>query len=148
MFLHNPVPTAGELRSAWSSNKRLLAPVLKVLRASVYFGIGIGLAGLSSRIFRGDAERAPLALTSGSPAAALTETGERTAQEILALPAVSRRADQAQEVSGVLVSRASRAVDEAHDTVEEAFGRVYFGLDRLWLAVLPPVVRRRWEDAA
>jgi hypothetical protein len=70
-------------------------------------------------------------LGSVSSAAALTELGERTAREILAVPAVSRTAGRAHQVGGVLISRAGRVVDEAHDTVEEAYGRLYQGLDRL-----------------
>jgi hypothetical protein len=72
----------------------------------------------------------------------LNERGERVARDILAVPAVNRAAGRAAEVTGDLVVLAETVVDEAHDTVEEAYGRFYLLLDRVKHAVLPGWLRR------
>jgi hypothetical protein len=69
------------------------------------------------------------------------ERGERTARSIFAAPVVSRTTDRAYEVGTILASRAGRVIDEAHDTVEEAYGRFYLARDRLEQAVLPAWLR-------
>jgi hypothetical protein len=108
-------------------------PVLQLLRAGVYVGFGLALGlGLRALRDRGD----PLW---GS---ALAERGERAVREILAAPAVSRTTERAYEVTGVLASRAGRVVDEAHDTVEEAYGRFHLARNRLRRAALPAWLRR------
>lgn len=136
MILRNPVPTAGQVRSSWSRSKPAARPVLRLLRAGVYIGFGLALS-LGLRALRGGGS------PSGSAAStALTERGERTARDILAVPVVNRAAGRAAEITGDLVALAGSVVDEAHDTVEEAYGRFYLGLDRAERALLPGWLRR------
>jgi hypothetical protein len=140
----NPVPTAAEVRSSWSRSKQTVRPVFRLLRAGAYLGFGLGLA-LGLRALRDLSDGGDQPSGSASSATALAERGERTARDILAVPAVSRTTGKAQEVSGVLASRGGRVLDEAHDSVEEAYGRFYLGLDRLRRALLPAWLRRQWE---
>ena len=44
----NPVPTAGQVRMAWARGE----PALRYLRWGVYFGLGVGLAGVGLRSLR------------------------------------------------------------------------------------------------
>jgi hypothetical protein len=140
----NPVPTAGQVRSSWSRSKQTVQPVLRFLRAGAYLGFGLGLAlGLRApRDLSGGGDQPSGSATS---TVGLAERGERTAREILAVPAVSRATGKAHEVSGVLASRAGRVVDEAHDCVEEAYGRFYLGLDWLLRVLFPEKLRRQWD---
>jgi hypothetical protein len=119
-------------------------PAFRLLRAGVYMGFGLGLA-LGLRTLRDLSDGGDQPSGSASSATALAECGERTARDILAVPAVSRTTGKALEVSGVLASRAGRVVDEAHDSVEEAYGRFYLGLDWLLRALVPEGLRRQWE---
>jgi hypothetical protein len=140
----NPFPTAGQVRYAWSRNQQTVRPVFRVLRAGVYIGCGLGL-GLGLRALRRLPDGGDRPSGSTSSAAGLAERGERVARDILAVPAVSGTASKAYEVGGVLASRAGWVVDEAHDSVEEAYGRFYLVLDQLRRAVLPAWLRRQWD---
>jgi hypothetical protein len=139
VFFRNPVPTTGQVRSTWSRNKGSVQPAVRFLRVGVYVALGLGLTGLGLRRLADlpDGGDEP----SGSNSA-LAERGERAARDVLVVPAVSRTTERASEVSAVVVSRAGRVVDEAHDSVEEAYGRFYLGLARLGRAVLPAWLRR------
>lgn len=60
----------------------------------------------------------------------------RAARDLLAVPSISRVTDRAQQTGGVLASRAGRIVDDAHDSIEEAYGRGYLGVN--WLRTSVP----------
>jgi hypothetical protein len=99
--------------------------------------LGFGLAGLGLRALGQARDRDDQPPGSASSRAALAQRGQWLAEEILAVPAVSRAADMAYEFRRLVTSRAGWAVDEAHDSVEEAYGRFYLGLDRLKRAITP-----------
>jgi hypothetical protein len=133
-ILGNPVPTAGEVRIARTRSE----PALRFLRWGAYFGLGLGLAGLSLRSLRsapGAGEE-----RGGRPAFAIrmVEQGETALDDLRAKPAVNRVTIEAGKIRDDLASKVEVAVDEAHDSVEEIYGRSY-----AWLGDL----RRRFSPA-
>lgn len=126
----NPVPTAGEVRIAWARGE----PALRYLRWGAYFGLGVGLAGLSLRSLRAASEgneRHGDRVGRGAFAARMAEQGEIALQELRSRPAVSRVTAEAGRVKDGLASKVELAVDEAHDSVEEIYGRSYVWLGDL-----------------
>jgi hypothetical protein len=145
MFMRNPIPTSGEIRIARSRFSRALGPVWGYLRIGALAGLGLGLAALGLRSVR--TER-PLALESG-PAdrgdaergramRGLAERGAAVARAIGSQSAVRRATDHVSGVAGGLSSRAEVAVDEAHDLVEEAYGRLSLRLRHVRRSLTPP----------
>lgn len=129
-ILRNPVPTAGEVRIARSRTE----PALRYLRWGVYFGLGMGLAGLSLRTLRG----APSSDASGEGpgdgstfAIRMAEQGETALGELRSNPTVNRVTAEAARVRDDLTSKVELAADEAHDSVEEFYGRSYAWLGDL-----------------
>ena len=133
-ILGNPVPTAGEVRIARSRGE----PVLRYVRWGAYFGLGLGLAGLSLRTMR--AAPGPREERGARPvfAVRMAEQGEMAIDGLRSKPAVNRVTTEAAKVRDDLASKIEGAVDEAHDSVEEIYGRSY-----AWLGDL----RRRLSPA-
>jgi hypothetical protein len=133
-ILRNPVPTAGDVRIARSRSE----PALRYLRWGAYFGLGLGLAGLSVRSLRASAERGGRA----SFAARMAQQGEMAVDELRSRPGVSRVTAEAGKVRDDLASKVEVAVDEAHDSVEEIYGRSYAWLGDLRRKLSPARSRR------
>ena len=123
-ILRNPVPTAGEVRMARSRGE----PVLRYLRWAAYVGLGMGLAGLSVRTLRSVSDE-----PHDGPAFAvrMAEQGETALGELRAHPTVNRVTSEAAKVKDDLAAKVEVAVDEAHDSVEELYGRSYAWLGDL-----------------
>jgi hypothetical protein len=68
----------------------------------------------------------------------MAERGESAVNELRSRPAVDRLTAEADRLRGELASKVEVAADEAHDSVEEIFGRSY-----AWLGGL----RRRLSPA-
>jgi hypothetical protein len=134
----NPVPTAGEVRIAWSRSE----PVLRYLRWGAYFGFGLGLAGLSLRSLRAASEGNDGPVGTGAFAARMAEQGEMALGELRSRPAVNRVTAEAGRVKDDLASKVEVAVDEAHDSVEEIYGRSYAWLHHLRRKLSPARSRR------
>lgn len=134
-ILGNPVPTAGEVRIARTRSE----PVLRLLRWGAYFGLGLGIAGLSVRSLR-----AAPGSTEGRPAFAvrMAEQGETALSELRSKPAVNLVATEAGRVRADLASKVEVVVDEAHDSVEEIYGRSYEWLGGLRRKLTPSRPRR------
>jgi hypothetical protein len=121
----NPVPTAGELRIAWSRAQRVVQPALPYLRRGAYFGLGLGLAGLALGTLReppggeDDERRAQRPVTD-----LVAQQGEDALQSLRATPAAVRATDTFNERRRTLADRTERAADETHDTIEETYGRL------------------------
>lgn len=137
-ILRNPVPTAGEVRIARTRSE----PALRFLRWGAYFGLGLGLAGLSLRSLRS----APGAGVDGGgrPAFAIrmVEQGETALDDLRAKPAVNRVTLEAGKIRDDLASKVEVAADEVHDSVEEIYGRSYAWLGDLRRKLSPARSRR------
>jgi len=126
-ILRNPVPTAGEVRIARSRSE----PVLSYLRWVAYFGLGVGLAGVSIRSLRSAHPRSGAPEDRSAFPARMAEHGETALDGMRSNPAVNRVTTKASTVRDDLATKVEGAVDEAHDVVEEIYGRSY-----AWLADL------------
>jgi hypothetical protein len=121
----NPIPTAGELRIAWSRAQRTIQPALPYLRRGAYFGLGLGLAGLALGTLRDppgtedDERRAQRPVT-----ALVARQGEEAIESLRATPAAVRATDRLNARRRSLADRTERAADETHDTIEETYGRL------------------------
>lgn len=131
-ILRNPIPTAGDVRVARSRSE----PALRYLRWVAYFGLGLGLAGLSLRSRRGPVrgENEP---GDGQHdawptfAVRMVEQGETAIGGLRSRPGVSRVASEAGKVWDDVTSTVEMTVDEAHDSLEEIYGRSYAWLGGL-----------------
>jgi hypothetical protein len=132
-ILGNPVPTAGEVRIARSRSE----PAARFLRWGAYFGLGLGLAGLSVRSLRRSPGPAGDAGSRPALAARIAEQGEAALSELRSNPAVNRVTAEAGRVGADLASKVETAVDEAHDSVEEIYGRSYEWLGDLRRKLTP-----------
>ena len=129
-ILRNPVPTAGEVRMARSRSE----PVLRYLRWGAYFGLGMGLAGLSIRSLR-NASQGPGDLPAF--AVRMAAQGETALDGLRSNPTVNRVTSEAAKVREGLASKVEVAADEAHDSVEEIYGRSYAWLGDLRRKLAP-----------
>ncbi|HTK61358.1 MAG TPA: hypothetical protein VL595_03245 [Pseudonocardia sp.] len=134
-ILGNPIPTAGEVRIARTRRE----PAMRFLRWGVYFGLGLGVAGLGVRSLRtapgSSGERPAFAVR-------MAEQGETALEELRSKPAVNRITAEAGRVRADLASKVEVAVDEAHDSVEEIYGRSYEWLGGLRRKLTPSRPRR------
>jgi hypothetical protein len=133
----NPVPTAGDVRDAWSRTFQALQPVLPYLRGGVYFGLGLGVVAMTLRGFRGIRDDQGRSLhVHGST---VTEQGEHVVRTLRANPAITQVAARFTQASSTLAAKAQSGADEAHDTVEEIYGR----FDHLTSTLLHAATRMR-----
>ena len=123
----NPVPTAGEVRMAWARSE----PAMRYLRWGAYFGLGLGLAGLGLRSLRATPAQPDERGDRSAFAARMAAQGEMALGGLRARPAVRRVTSEAGKVGHELASKVEVAVDEAHDSVEEMYGRSYAWLGGL-----------------
>jgi len=121
----NPVPTAGELRIAWSRVHQTVQPALPYLRRGAYLGLGLGLAGLALGTLRHPPGAQHDERPTQRPVTDLVaQQGEDALQSLRATPTAVRAADRFNERRRSLADRTERAADETHDTIEETYGRL------------------------
>ena len=146
----NSLPTAGEIRVARSRVDTIVAPVLRRLRTGLYFWLGA--ADLVVTAIRTRSARSPIGSDrpgtddrppTGQPricrpraarddpeaaiqlaATAITGRGERRYARVRSFPPVRRALAELDGARKSVASETGRAVDEAHDSVEENLARI------------------------
>jgi len=117
-------------------------PVLRYLRWGAYFGLGMGLAGMSLRSLRGAPRDGDGSGERPAFVVRMAGQGETALDELRSNPAVNRVTERAARVRTDLASKVELAADETHDSVEEIYGRSYAWLSDL-RRKLSPVRSRR-----
>ncbi|HEY4006403.1 MAG TPA: hypothetical protein VGM60_14625 [Pseudonocardia sp.] len=121
----NSLPTTGEIRVARSRVDMIVAPVLRQLRTGLFFWLGAAdlvvtvIKSRSARVGRDDPEAAIQ-----RAATAIAERGEQRYARVRSFPRVQRALAGLDTARRNVTSETGRAVDEAHDSVEESLARI------------------------
>lgn len=109
------IPTAGELRIARARAARVLGPPGARLRTGLFFGLGVVdlTLRLAGSLIRAERRERAVRLA--------TQAGERRLARLSGQPRVRAALD---EMNRTVTVDLEEALDEAHDTVEELFGRI------------------------
>ncbi len=134
----NPVPTAGQLRTARARSARAWGPVASRMDVGVSFVLGLAVVVADIRRPRHPVPRdVNRAEGAGSLASGITAQGRLSARELAAAPVVIRTTEKAKDVVTELTLGAERFADEAHDSIEEISGALDAQLHRLRERLLP-----------